>query len=410
MRITLLTLFCIALSSFVSAESIADQRISLAKSRVAAEPKNFQPSLDLADALCRKARDTEDPILYSQASVAVQHVLVLSPGNFDAQKIRVRILLGQHEYAEALKLASELNNRSHDDLAVWALLVDSNTALGNYQEAERCAQWLLDLRPGSALGFDKAAGLREIFGDFEGASEFLEEANRRTSQNDLDQHAWLLTRKARVELSAGNAQRAQAILAEALKLFPESLFAQESIAATQSALGSHAEAAATLEKVYRQIPNTSTLYAWAEALDKAGNKDQAGLQFKKFESQALAQSSKPLNGNLDLIYYLSDRKSDPAGALAIAQKEQSLRHDYATLDAYAWALYQNGKYAEAKVQEEKALSVGVRNAAHFCHAVRISAKAGDSVSVAKFQRELIILGDNSCTPEPPVQSAREVTR
>jgi tetratricopeptide (TPR) repeat protein len=364
----------------------------------------------LADALCRKARDTEDPALYSAAATAIDHVLTQSPGNYDALKLRVRILLGRHQYAEALKLASQLNNKAHDDLAVWALLVDANSALGNYSEAERCAQWILDLRPGSALGFDKAASLRVIFGDFEGAGEFLDEANRRTSQNDLDQHSWFLTRKAEAQLDAGNPQIAQAILTEALKAFPESLFAQRTLARVQTALGDSASAAAMLAKLYHQVPNNTTLYVWAEALENAGNKEQAAAQFAKFETLASAQSSKPLNDNLDLIYYYCDHKNDPATALKLAEKEKSARGDYATLDAYAWALYQNGKYADAKTAEDKALSVGVRNPAYFCHAVRIDAKAGDSVSVAKYQREAIILGVNSCPTEASVESAREVTR
>ena len=50
------------------------------------------------------------------------------------------------------------------------------SALGNYTEAERDCQWILDLRRGSALGFEKAAGLRELFGDNEGAIEFYGEA------------------------------------------------------------------------------------------------------------------------------------------------------------------------------------------------------------------------------------------
>jgi len=43
-------------------------------------------------------------------------------------------------------------------------MVDANSALGNYSEAERDAQWILDLRRASALGFEKAADLRELFG------------------------------------------------------------------------------------------------------------------------------------------------------------------------------------------------------------------------------------------------------
>jgi hypothetical protein len=67
-------------------------------------------------------------------------------------------------------------------------------------EAERDAQWILDLRRASALGFEKAAGLRELFGDDLGAIEFYGEALTRTAQSDLDQRAWLLTQKARLTL------------------------------------------------------------------------------------------------------------------------------------------------------------------------------------------------------------------
>jgi len=68
-------------------------------------------------------------------------------------------------------------------------------APANDAEAERDAQWILDLRPGSRLGFVKAAAVRERFGDREGAIEFLDEAARRTSPNDSGERAWLEKQK-----------------------------------------------------------------------------------------------------------------------------------------------------------------------------------------------------------------------
>jgi tetratricopeptide (TPR) repeat protein len=106
------------------------------------------------------------------------------------------------------------------------LLVDANVALGNKEEAKRCAQWILDLRAGSSLGFEKAAGLRVIYGDPEGAIEFYQEADRRTSPNDLDQHAWLLTQIAKIQLAVGNRKQAEEKVAQALKLFPDSQLAR----------------------------------------------------------------------------------------------------------------------------------------------------------------------------------------
>ncbi|MBV9674832.1 MAG: hypothetical protein JO185_00750, partial [Acidobacteriaceae bacterium] len=202
--------------------SPADARIAAAQSRVKTNVKSWQPYNDLAAALCRKARDTEDVTLYEEADAALQHSLELSPGNYEARKLQVAILLGKHQFDQALKLVTELNRKVPDDIGGWGLLVDTNIALGNYPEAEHDAQIILDLRPGSALGFVKAAGLRELFGDGEGAIEFYRETNRRVSQNDADEHAWLFTQIARLELADGNLKRAEDALAQATKLFPES--------------------------------------------------------------------------------------------------------------------------------------------------------------------------------------------
>jgi tetratricopeptide (TPR) repeat protein len=195
-----------------------------------ADPKSWQAYNDVAAALCRAARDKGDVKLYEQADAALGHSFQLSPNNYDAQKLRVTVLLGKHELPQALKLATELNHKVPDDIAGWGLLVDTNMALGNYTEAERAAQWILDLRPGSSLGFTKAAAVREHLGDIEGAAEFLEEANRRTSPNDSDERAWLLTQNARLQLTAGNAKRAEDLLAQALKLFPDSRLAAATLA------------------------------------------------------------------------------------------------------------------------------------------------------------------------------------
>ncbi|HMJ60594.1 MAG TPA: hypothetical protein VK493_02485 [Bryobacteraceae bacterium] len=164
----------------------------------ATQPTSWQSYNELAGTLCRKGRDTGDTAWYDQAGAALRKSLELSPGNYDARKLQVTVLLGRHEFKEALRAAVELNHKMPDDIAGWGLLVDANLALGNDAEAERDAQWILDLRPGSKLGFVKAAAVRERFGDTEGAMEFLDEARRRTSPNDLDEQAWLLKENARL--------------------------------------------------------------------------------------------------------------------------------------------------------------------------------------------------------------------
>jgi tetratricopeptide (TPR) repeat protein len=195
-----------------------------------AQSPSVQSYNDQAAKLCRKARDNGDVSFYQRAEEALQHSLRLAPGNYAAQKLEVTVMIGKHEFAQALKLASELNARTHDDIAGWGLLVDANVALGNYDAAEQAAQWILDLRPGSSLGFEKAAVLRSIFGDPQGSAEFFDEAYRRTSQSDVDQRAWLLTQNAIVQFDAGNLKQAKELLDEALKLAPDSELAAKTLA------------------------------------------------------------------------------------------------------------------------------------------------------------------------------------
>ena len=54
---------------------------------------------------------------------------------------------------------------------------------------------------GSALGFEKAADLREVFGDAIWQLGILRRSESHGPRpNDADQHAWYLTRKAELEL------------------------------------------------------------------------------------------------------------------------------------------------------------------------------------------------------------------
>jgi tetratricopeptide (TPR) repeat protein len=400
-------LFFLVLSSvsLVLALSPADQRIAAARQQLEANPKAFQTYNELAFALCRKARDTSDLSLYDQAGAAVNRSLELSPGNYDAMKLRASVLLGKHEFSAALKLAENLNHKTPDDIGAWALLVDANSALGNYAEAERDAQWVLNLRSGNALGFEKAAGLRELFGDNEGAIDFYEEALRRTAQSDLDQRAWLLTQKARLTLAAGNPKAAADILSEETRLFPDSQLATFVMADIEAANGNYTEAANLVEKCYHSVPSSANLYRWATALEQSGQKDKAAVQFSTFESKARAEINQPYNANLQLIAFYTEHRNDPAEALRIATLESGQRQDCVTLAALAWALYQNGKFADAKTQMDKALAVGIREAGYFCHAARISAKVNNTADAARFEKELATFGTHSCPVDQPIEAS-----
>lgn len=117
----------------------------------------------------------------------------------------------------------------------------------------------------------------------------------------------------------------------------------------------------------------------AEALVRAGKDEEAKIAFAEFESKALAESEGFDNANRELTFYFADHADKPKEALRIAELEIARRQDLQTLHAYAWALYVNGKFAEAREQIDKALAVGTRDPALLYHAGVIAMKAGDTV-------------------------------
>lgn len=375
--------------------SPAQQRIAWAREAIAKSPGHYASYNDLALALARRARETADPSYYAQAEAALRKSFELAPGNFEGQKVRAWLYLGRHEFARALELAKELNGRVPDDIQVYAFLTDAHAELGNYREAEEACQWLLDMRPGSTAGLTRAAYLRELFGNISGAIELMNAAYDRTPASEREDRAWILTQRAHLELLTGKAEAAEKLLNQALEIFPGYHYALAKLAEVRTAQGKHAEAAELLRRRFQAAPHPENLYALAEALVRAGRRKEAGPAFSEFERKARAEAASPDNANRELVFYLIDYARKPAEALRIARLEASRRRDVYTLDAYAWALCANGRYAEARKQIEAALAVGVRDAKLWYHAGRIAAKLRDRTAAERYLKQSLELNPRS---------------
>ncbi len=343
------------------AVSPAERRIAEAREAIEKTPNAPRGYTDLALALARRARETSDPAYYRRADEALDRALALSSGDFEASKVRAWVRLGQHQFAEARTLAEALNKRAPDDVMVYGLLTDANVELGRYEEAENAAQWMLDLRPGHVPGITRAAYLRELFGDLEGARELMQMALEQTPPSETEDRAWILTQIGHLRLLDGDAPRAERALREALKAFPGYHYALGNLARVRTAQGRHADAVELLRERQAAADHPENLYELAEALERAGRKTEAHAAFADFEKAARAESTGPDNANRELIFYYVDHAGQPDEALRLAEQESSSRRDVYTLDAYAWALWAKGRKEEARRALATALAVGVRD-------------------------------------------------
>jgi len=387
LALTTATLSQTAASSAQAKPSPAEQSMARATQLIEKNPKNFEAYNALALALSRRARETSDVKFYAEAEDTLKKSFEISPDNFDGERIQVWLLLGKHEFAAAREAALKLSKRMPDDVMVHGFLADANAELGNYDEAEKAAQLMLDLRPGNLPGITRAAYLREIFGDVDGALELMNMALQSTPPSEVEDAAWILTQMAHLQLSVGKTADAEKNLQHALVLFPGYHYALGNLAKVRIQQRRYDDAVQLLKQRYQATPHAENLYDLAEALHFAGRHEDAKTAFAEFEQKSLLETNRGDNSNRELIFYYADYAHDPLKALEVAKREFSRRHDVYTLDSYAWALHVNGQDNEARRQIEAALAVGIRDARLLRHAGEIVLQVGDRTSAEKYLKQ-----------------------
>ncbi len=373
----------------------AGQAIEMAQAAIQKEPAKAEHHNALALALVRRARETSDPAYYDKAAAAANKSLELSTENPEALKLNARILLGKHEFADALKLATELRRRNGDDEAIYGLLTDSNVELGNYKEAEDAAQWMLNVGRSSTAGLMHAAFLREVFGDIEGAREFMNQAYNRVVPSETEERSWTLVHIAHLLMLGGKIDDAGTVLEQALQLIPEYPYALAGLAKVRAAQGKQEEALRLLRRRYELAPLPQNLFDLGTALRKAGKLTESTTVLADFERKALAESERWYNANRELIAYYADYAAQPAAALRIARQEIARRRDVMTVDAYAWALHRNGRSREAFTEIESALAVGTVDPRILYHAGAIALAAGNRESARKYLQHSLDVNSRS---------------
>jgi tetratricopeptide (TPR) repeat protein len=379
-----------AQSPSVPAETMlspAERSVAQARKLIETNLKDFEAYNALALALSRRARETSDVKFYAQAEETLQKSFKIAPDNFDGQRIHVWLLLGKHEFAAALDAANKLNQKMPDDVMLYGFLADANVELGNYDDAEKAAQWMLDLKPGNIPGLTRAAYLRELYGDIEGSLELMNMAYQSTPPGEVEDGAWIVTQMAHLNLGIGKIGEAERLSQQALAMFPGYHYALGNLAKVRIQQKRYDEAVELLTQRYRAAPHAENLYDLAQALQLAGKTADANKAFAEFEQKSLLETNRGDNSNHELIFYYADHAKQPERAQEVAQREIARRHDVFTLDSYAWALYENGQYGEARKQIEIALAVGIRDAKIFRHAGEIALKSGDSAAAEHYLRK-----------------------
>ncbi len=365
--------------------SASDAEIAAAQKVIEKLPDAPNGYNKLAVAYIRRARESGDFGLNANAQTAVDRALEIDPQNYDAHKLKASLLLTNHRFAEALEYGKKLQAISQRDAFIYGVLTDANVELGNYEEAVEAVQKMVDTKP-NMESYARVGHVRLLHGDTNGAFEALSIASRIADPGDKEAQSWCLVFLGNELFNVGRFAEAEKQYDAALKILPEYHLALAGKGHARAAAGDYENAVKFLTQMQTRVPTTEGIITLGDVYAKTGNAEKAAEQYK------LAEFIEQKLGNLDqrtlaLMWANQDTKLDEA--LAIAEREHAARKDIYTADIYAWCLYKNGRFEEAKAAIDKAMRLKTKDARFFYHAGMIEKGLGNKKTATAFLQKAL---------------------
>ncbi len=337
-----------------------DEQIRAAQATVQGRPSDVTALERLGWLYVTKARASFDD---GYTTLAEHCALVLEktePRSEAALLLRGHALHSQHRFHEAEPLARELVTR-RGLAADYALLGDILVDLGRVDEAVAAYQSMLDQKP-DPQGHARAAHVRWLKGDLEGALDLMRMAAAASSPREPAVAAWMHVQWARYLWQDGQPEAALGVLRSALEF--QSGFAPAQLLQGRILLarGQAAQALDCLASATRANPLPEYRWALAEAYQACGRPDEA-----RAEAEAVAMQGAAADPRTCALF-LATRRRQVDRAVRLARQEFAVRADVFTEDALAWALAAAGELTEARVHLDRALVLGTRDARLWLHA------------------------------------------
>jgi len=310
-----------------------------------------------------RARARHDDGDYRLAESVASCMEVTRPDDPAAMLLRGHALHQLHRFADAEQLARQLVARR--GLALdYGLLGDALMEQGRLAEAGDAYQKMIDLKP-FFQSYTRAAHLRWLRGDLDGAIEMMRMAIAAASPRDPDSKAWAYTRLASYQLQRGNPQDAARAVDAAVDEQPAYAAALLTRGRILVATGRPHDAVDVFRHAATRNPLPEYQWALADALRLTGSNEEAARV-----EQALIQAGTRSDPRT-VALFLSTRGQDAPRAVTLAERELRTRSDVFTLDALAWALHAAGRAADAEGLMRRALAEGTQDGRLFLHAAAI---------------------------------------
>lgn len=349
-------------------------------------PTKIESWVLLGQLWVRRAREAAEPGYYRNADACADMALRLQAGSPLALNLRALVLMNDHRFADAQKVAEQILRRNDFDPMAWGTLSDALMEGGQIAAAEEAAQHMMALKP-NLPSYARASYLHFLRGRSAEAKEAIRLAidAAQGRSGDIEPRAWAIVQAAYLFWHDGDYEGADAGFELALKTLPQyppALVGRAQVALSQ---GRAAEAVSLLARAYDLSPLAETLMLLGDARRLAGDAGGAATAYAQLEKQGRRSDPRTL------AYYFARRGEHLDVAKELIEEERRGRADPYTLDVQAWVLFRIGQGAEARriIDGPGVLGLGLRDARVLYHAAAIHAATGDRGGAQRLAAEAV---------------------
>jgi tetratricopeptide (TPR) repeat protein len=265
----------------------------------------------------------------------------------------------RHRFALALAQARLALRLDPYDASAYGALGDALVEQGRYREAFAAYDRMAHLAP-SVASYARVATARELLGRRGAALEALRLALE-LERLQAGERAYLWVRVGRQHQDTGRLGHAARAYRRALREAPGYVFARAGLATLEADRGRFARAFALLRPVVAARSTTEYAVDLGDALAQAGRSRAAEAAYalaRRLERQLAANG---VRTELQSALFDLDHDRNLRDALVRAREGRRLRPGIEGEHVLAWALYKNGRCAEARVHSIRALRLGTKD-------------------------------------------------
>lgn len=360
----------------VSSDPTSGRPIKAAVQALRLTPRSSDSWVRLGDALTAQSRTKLDASLYGTIERVYRHAQKLDATNTPALVGLAWVTGASHHFEDSVAWAKLAIQADPEIPAAYGILGDAAVELGQYDEAGRYYQKMLDLRPDMGA-YSRAAHLLYFQGNVRGAMSLIRKAIA-AGGGDVTQTAWAVAELGMMQCREGAPAAAVRLIDPWLAKMPDNPTLLAASGYAHLAADDDASAIAALERAVSIVPQHPTLAALHDLYLAAGRREDADRMAEQIERMHGQFQKEHIHGSDgQLARFYADRGVKLEEAVQLAEKEYAQHRTTQAVDTLAWAYFRAGRVTDAQKLTAEILRRRVPDPAMLYHVGLIEEAAGE---------------------------------